>query len=183
MGQFLDYLSAHPWILWLAFGLLSLVLSKRSQVDAWAEAHPRVAGVLKLLRSVGLDPWMLLQSLSLLIRGRLPDPPQPKATSKRPPPLVLLVLSVGLLSCADMTAQQRAETAVEIVTKAKQACGIYTLFPETPRHQVLDETCPLLLATTIKAPPAPEPVSSGGVDAGPPSVAASSSAVPEAPAP
>lgn len=70
--QILDYLTAHPWAGWLLLGALSLVASRKSQVDAWAESNPRVAGVMKLFRSLGVDPWMLLQSLSLIVRGRLP---------------------------------------------------------------------------------------------------------------
>jgi hypothetical protein len=61
-----------PYALWLAAGLLSLLLSHKSQVDAWAEKNPRTAGLMKLLRSLGLDPWMLVQGLALLVRGRLP---------------------------------------------------------------------------------------------------------------
>jgi hypothetical protein len=61
-----------PYVLWLAAGVLSLVLARRSQIDTWAEQNPRLAGALKLLRSLGLDPWMLVQGLALLVRGRLP---------------------------------------------------------------------------------------------------------------
>jgi hypothetical protein len=100
MTQFLDYLSAHPWLLWLVAGVLSLVLSRRSQIDAWAEMHPRVAGIMKLLRSLGLDPWMLLQSLSLIVRGRLPEPPPVKSTRRLPPLVVLTLAGLLLGSCA-----------------------------------------------------------------------------------
>ena len=61
-----------PYALWLAAGVLSLVLSHRSQIDSWAEKNPRLAGAMKLLRSLGLDPWMLVQALSLIVRARLP---------------------------------------------------------------------------------------------------------------
>jgi hypothetical protein len=100
MTQALDYLSAHPWLLWLVAGVLSLVLSRRSQIDAWAEQHPRIAGVMKLLRSLGLDPWMLVQSLSLIVRGRLPEPPPVKSTRKLPPLVVLTLAGLLLGSCA-----------------------------------------------------------------------------------
>jgi hypothetical protein len=52
--------------------ILNLVLGYRSQVNAWAESKPRLASALKLLRATGIDPWMLLQSLSLAVRKRLP---------------------------------------------------------------------------------------------------------------
>lgn len=87
--QLLDYLTAHPWAGWLLLGVISLLVSRRSQVDAWAEANPRVAGVHKLLRGFGVDPWLVLQSLSLIVRGRLPAPPKslaPKDDSAPPTP-------------------------------------------------------------------------------------------------
>jgi hypothetical protein len=54
-------------------GLLSFALAHKSQVDAWAEKRPRLAGALKILRGVGLDPWAIAQGLSLLFRGKLPE--------------------------------------------------------------------------------------------------------------
>lgn len=59
-------------------GLLNLLLSERSRVDAWAEAHPRVAGLLKILRGLGLDPWHLVAAASLFAKGKLPKPPSDK---------------------------------------------------------------------------------------------------------
>jgi hypothetical protein len=61
-----------PYALWLTAGLLSLLLANKSQVDGWAEKNPRLAGLMKLTRSLGLDPWMLVQALSLLVKARLP---------------------------------------------------------------------------------------------------------------
>src|SRR5690606_9622261 len=61
--------------LYVALGLISLLIANRSQIDEWAEKNPRVAGILKLMRALGIDPWMLLQSISLIVRGRLPKPP------------------------------------------------------------------------------------------------------------
>jgi len=45
-----------PLALWLLSGFLSAALAKRTQIDHWCEARPRVAGLLKLLRGFGLDP-------------------------------------------------------------------------------------------------------------------------------
>jgi hypothetical protein len=72
MTEALDYVAAHPWVGWLFLGLLSLLVSQKSQIDAWAEKNPRAAGFMKLLRSLGIDPWLLVQSLSLIVRGKLP---------------------------------------------------------------------------------------------------------------
>lgn len=52
--------------------VINLMFAGRSQIDAWAEAHPRIAGTMKAMRGLGLDPWMLLQSASLIVKGRLP---------------------------------------------------------------------------------------------------------------
>jgi hypothetical protein len=115
MTQLLDYVTAHPWLLWLVAGVLSLVLSRRSQIDAYAEMHPRVAGIMKLLRSLGLDPWMLLQSLSLIVRGRLPEPPPVKSTRKLPP-LVVIGLLCFVLALAQACANWKpaARTANDL---------------------------------------------------------------------
>lgn len=72
----LQFAIEHAW--YLAFGLVSLALANRSQIDAWAEKHPRVAGALKLVRALGFDPWLLVQGLSLLIRKKLPAKPEVK---------------------------------------------------------------------------------------------------------
>jgi hypothetical protein len=85
-----EALKQHAWqlvLLYLVSGIVSLILANKSQIDGWANANPRLAGILKLMRGLGLDPWLLLQSLSLLILGRLPqkppqDPPAPPTDEK-----------------------------------------------------------------------------------------------------
>lgn len=72
MDQALNWLTANPWALYVAFGFLALLLGRKSQIDAWVEKHPWFAGVMKILRGVGLDPWLLVQGLCLLVFGRLP---------------------------------------------------------------------------------------------------------------
>lgn len=52
--------------------LLNLVLGKKSQIDAWCETRPRISGLLKLTRGLGLDPWLALQGLSLVVAKKLP---------------------------------------------------------------------------------------------------------------
>ncbi len=52
--------------------LVNLALGYRSQFDGWAEKNPRAAAILKAFRATGIDPWMLLQSLSLALKKKLP---------------------------------------------------------------------------------------------------------------
>ncbi len=61
-----------------AWLLIHLALSHKTQIDSWCEANPRVAGTLKILRGVGIDPWLVLQGVSLLVQGRLPKYLKPK---------------------------------------------------------------------------------------------------------
>lgn len=102
---------------WLALSLLlNLAFARRSQLDHWAEANPKLAGMLKLSRSLGLDPWLLLQAFSLFVRGHLPPgaggsgPPTPRDPSvkiipvaKKPMPPGSMLIGFALLlltSCA-----------------------------------------------------------------------------------
>lgn len=71
-------------IYWGITSVVNFALARRSQADAWAEAHPNVAGALKLLRGIGLDPWLILQALSLWAKKRLPS--VVRNGSLRPPP-------------------------------------------------------------------------------------------------
>lgn len=52
--------------------VLNLIFSKRSQIDEWCEANPRLAAFAKLLRGVGIDPWTIAQSLVLAFTSKLP---------------------------------------------------------------------------------------------------------------
>jgi hypothetical protein len=74
MQNLINLISSH-WLIAYVVGAfaVSLLLARRSQVDAWCEANPRVAGLLKILRGIGLDPWLPIQGLSLLIFGKLPS--------------------------------------------------------------------------------------------------------------
>lgn len=102
MAQVLAWLSALPlWSYYLLFGFLALILARKSQVDEWANAHPRVAGVLKTLRGVGLDPWIIIQGLCLIVFGKLPDKPVLGIKPKLPPGLGVIVLA---LTCGGIVA-------------------------------------------------------------------------------
>ena len=97
-------------------GLANLLLSKRSQVELWAESHPKAAALQKLLRAIGLDPWQIISAISLWATSKLPDAQRSeflKATDPKPktsPPsnpmgpmggmLALGVLLAAFTACA-----------------------------------------------------------------------------------
>lgn len=56
----------------VAYLLLQYIYGKRSQVDAWCEQQPRLAGLVKIIRGVLPDPWLFVQGVTLLLKGRLP---------------------------------------------------------------------------------------------------------------
>lgn len=74
IAQMYAWSAAH----WFVASLIALYIvlqfayGRRSQIDAWCEKRPRVAGVLKILRGLGVDPWLIIQGLTLLAKGRLP---------------------------------------------------------------------------------------------------------------
>ncbi len=91
--------------IWLAATALLNLLAHRSQVDAWCERRPRLAAVLKVMRGMGLDPWLLVQALSLALRGRLPTalrPPEKAPDTLRTGATLLVVLlgALTLSGCA-----------------------------------------------------------------------------------
>jgi hypothetical protein len=61
-----------PIALALVYCVLQIAYGRRSQIDSWCEARPKVAGMMKILRAVLPDPWLLVQGLTLLVKGRLP---------------------------------------------------------------------------------------------------------------
>ena len=59
--------------LFVAAYALNLLYGHKSQVDAWCNANPKRAAVMKLIRGLlPVDPWMIIQGLSLLFKGKLP---------------------------------------------------------------------------------------------------------------
>lgn len=64
----------YVWLLFIAFYLCNLALGHKSQLDSWVLKHPRVGGILKIIRGVlPCDPWLFIQGMSLIIRGSLPQ--------------------------------------------------------------------------------------------------------------
>jgi hypothetical protein len=87
--------------------VLNLIFSKRSQIDEWCEANPKLAAFAKLLRGVGIDPWTVFQSVVLAFTKKLPNYQkqtlgelQRKPQPGRVPPLPMLLLVLTLvLAC------------------------------------------------------------------------------------
>jgi hypothetical protein len=158
MDQVTQLLQGLPlWARYLGLGLLTALIARKSQVDAWAEMNPRLAGVLKILRGVSLDPLIIRQGLSLIFLGRLPAKPEVKKVT--PPTLWLLVLA--LAACSSGNRSTEIKTAID---GARAACLIYN----ATRNQLpkpipeADELCPLLQARDAVPPEGPAAVASGG---------------------
>jgi hypothetical protein len=128
--------------IWLLTTALLNLVAHRSQVDSWCERRPKLAAVLKLFRGVGLDPWLLIQGLTLAFRSRLPlglrpepvdVPVEVDATIPTPSTMrsgTLLLLPLLLLGCGprpDACAPESDLAAIEAryVAETMQACRDY----------------------------------------------------------
>lgn len=107
--------------------VLNLIFSKRSQIDEWCEANPKLAAFAKLLRGVGIDPWTIFQSVVLAFTKKLPDYQKQslvelKSKSQDPPPTIggvlVLLLAIGfaLHSSACAAADPHVCNPVDAVT-------------------------------------------------------------------
>lgn len=66
-----------PLLAWGALsGVLNLIFTRKSQIEAWVNANPRLAAWSKFLRSVGFDPWAAHAWLLLLVKKKLPEAQQ-----------------------------------------------------------------------------------------------------------
>jgi hypothetical protein len=66
-----------PLILWGAIsGVLNLILTRKSQIETWVNANPRLAAWSKFLRGVGFDPWAVIAWFTLLVKKKLPEAQQ-----------------------------------------------------------------------------------------------------------
>jgi len=54
-------------------GIFNLVLGRKSQIEAYATANPRLAAILKISRAMGFDPWNVISGLSLAFTKKLPE--------------------------------------------------------------------------------------------------------------
>lgn len=150
-----------PLLLWGAVsGVLNLILTRKSQIEAWTSAHPTLAGWSKFLRGVGLDPWALHAWLTLLVSKKLPaaqqaDSPiakaeQRKADAKKladdpvsiiPPGTLLIFLGAvcfgsayGLTGCHDVQpcSTEDLATGPLALHNAKCAADRQAKFPDYP---------------------------------------------------
>lgn len=81
-------------------GLWNLAVAKRTQIDEWSEANPRIAGALKIVRGFGFDPWTIYQGIVLIALGRLPAYTKQtlaQVSKPNPKPPILPIIMVGLL--------------------------------------------------------------------------------------
>jgi len=64
-----DILVVLAWL--LVTGLVNAFMARRSpeQWVQFAEANPRAAAIVKMMRAVGLDPVTLIKSAAALVRG------------------------------------------------------------------------------------------------------------------
>ena len=121
-------------LIWLAIGVLNMLIAYHSQIDAWCEQRPVLAGILKLVRGLGLDPWLMLQGIILLLKGRLPPyMTPPVATAEKPkdkpwfPPggaaACVLILALPILHGCSGTFQQDMDKALLFEATAQTAQG------------------------------------------------------------
>ena len=93
-SQILDWLSSHAPALWPVVSALLIIALRTRSPEEWiamGERSPRVKGVIRLLRAVGLDPAKALSALVQIVTGRAParavqiaDTIAPPAPSKVP---------------------------------------------------------------------------------------------------
>jgi hypothetical protein len=94
-AQLLSWLSDHAASLWPVVSALLVIVLRSRTPEAWValgETSPRLQGVIRLLRAVGLDPAKALSALGQIVTGRAParalqiaDTVQ-RATQAPPPP-------------------------------------------------------------------------------------------------
>lgn len=60
-------------VLLVGYLVLHFAYGRRSQIDTWCNARPRIAGIMKLVRAALPDWWTFVQGCSLLLLGRLPQ--------------------------------------------------------------------------------------------------------------
>ncbi|MCK9567769.1 hypothetical protein M0R72_02315 [Candidatus Pacearchaeota archaeon] len=74
MQQIITFVTVHwVWIAFIVLYICNLLLGHRSQLDSWVTANPKIGGFFKLVRGfLPADPWLIIQGVSLLVKGTLP---------------------------------------------------------------------------------------------------------------
>jgi len=73
--QILEWLYAHAVALWPVVSALLIIALRARTPEEWiamGERSPRVQGVVRLLRAIGLDPVKALAALGQIVTGRAP---------------------------------------------------------------------------------------------------------------
>jgi hypothetical protein len=74
MHSIIPFITLHyVWIALVLLYICNLLIGHRSQLDSWVTSHPKVGGVLKIVRALlPCEPWLIIQGISLLVKGTLP---------------------------------------------------------------------------------------------------------------
>jgi hypothetical protein len=86
MQQVISFITTNwVWIAFITLYICNLLLGKRSQLDHWVLRHPKLGGFLKILRgALPGEPFMIIQGLTLVIKGTLPSNLLPLANAIEP---------------------------------------------------------------------------------------------------
>lgn len=86
MSLMMAWASEHLAVLWpILSALLVLVLRSRTPEDwvALGERSPRLQGVIRLVRALGLDPVKAVSALTQIVTARAPAPPAARPATPR----------------------------------------------------------------------------------------------------
>lgn len=87
-SQILEWLSSHWSTAWPVLSALLVVVLRSRTPEAWValgESSPRLQGVVRLLRAVGLDPAKAVSALVQIVTARTPERPLPARETVAPP--------------------------------------------------------------------------------------------------
>lgn len=92
-SQILAWLSAHWTAAWPVVSALLVLLLRSRTPEQWValgESSPRLQGVVRLLRAVGLDPAKAVSALVQIVTARVPDRPLPVIAPPTPSKVTLV---------------------------------------------------------------------------------------------
>lgn len=127
----------------LLTGIFNAIFAHKSQINEWAAKNPRLAGVMKITRAIGLDPQHLWAAAALIVKGKLPkvqtEPVVDVDSTSRIGPLLTLVFlatAIHQQGCAAKSlpcdeSKLRAVDAEYLIEVGKQ-CLQYASAAECP---------------------------------------------------